>query len=82
MASFLVDVLTHGPVEEAGSLIIILRLFRVFKIVEESSTVATETVEGYEEKIRELKKENGELRERIVGMPRALFGEGGGSGEV
>lgn len=76
VASFLVDVLTHGPVEEAGSLIIILRLFRVFKIVEESSTVATETVEGYEEKIRDLKKENEDLRQRLVDLPRALLGGG------
>lgn len=75
IASFLVDVLTHGPVEEAGSLIIILRLFRVFKIVEESSTVATETVEGYEEKIRNLKSENQELRQRIQSIPHALLGE-------
>lgn len=75
VASFLVDVLTHGPVEEAGSLIIILRLFRVFKIVEESSTVATETVEGYEEKIRDLKRENQDLRQRLLDMPRALLGE-------
>lgn len=75
VASFLVDVLTHGPVEEAGSLIIILRLFRVFKIVEKSSTVATETVEGYEEKIRDLKKENQDLRQRLLDMPRALLGE-------
>jgi len=52
-------------VEEAGSLIIILRLFRVFKIVEESSTVATEEMEGYEEKIRKLEEENKDLRQRI-----------------
>jgi len=63
IASFLVDVLTRGPVEEAGSLIIILRLFRVFKIVEESGTVASEELEGYEEKIRQLEKENEELRQ-------------------
>lgn len=75
VASFMVDVLTHGPVEEAGSLIIILRLFRVFKIVEESSTVATETVEGYEEKIKELKNENQDLRQRLLTMPHALLGE-------
>lgn len=74
VASFLVDVLTHGPVEEAGSLIIILRLFRVFKIVEESSTVATETVEGYEEKIKELKRENQDLRQRLIDLPHTLLG--------
>lgn len=65
LASFLVDVLTRGPVEEAGSLIIILRLFRVFKIVEESGTVATEQLETYEEKIRDLNEENTQLRKRL-----------------
>ena len=69
------DVLTHGPVEEAGSLLIILRLFRVFKIVEESSTVPVEQIEGYEGKIEQLEKENGELRRRILGRPQALLGE-------
>lgn len=72
IVSFLVDVLTRGPVEEAGSLIIILRLFRVFKIVEESGTVATEEIEGYEENIRRLEEENGDLRQRILTMPHAL----------
>ncbi len=74
MASFLVDVLTRGPVEEVGSLIIVLRLFRVFKIVEESGTVATEEMEGYEEKIRRLEEENEKLRQRV---PTVAHGFGG-----
>lgn len=65
VASFLVDVLLHGPLEEAGSLIIILRLFRVFKIVEESSTVAQDQMEGLAERIEELEKENHNLRHRL-----------------
>lgn len=65
LASFLVDALTRGPVEEAGSLIIILRLFRVFKIVEESGTVATEQLESYEGKIKDLEEENVQLRKRL-----------------
>lgn len=75
VASFLVDVLTQGPVEEAGSLIIILRLFRVFKIVEESGTVATDQIEGYEEKIRTLEEENSNLRQRVVSVPVVLLGD-------
>jgi len=65
LVSFLVDVLTRGPFEEAGSLIIILRLFRVFKIVEESGTVAQETLEGLDEKIQKLEEENSTLRQRL-----------------
>lgn len=71
VVSFLVDVLTHGPVEEAGSLLIILRLFRVFKIVEESSTVPVEEIAGYAEKIRGLEKENDSLRQRLLTIPHA-----------
>ena len=55
----------HGPVEEAGTLIIILRLFRVFKIVEESSTVAEETLDQLQEKVETLEKENETLRRRL-----------------
>lgn len=65
----MVDVLTRGPLEEAGSLVIILRLFRVFKIVEESSTVPVEEIEGYVEKIRDLEEENENLRKRLLTMP-------------
>ena len=68
VVSFLVDALTHGPIEEAGSLLIILRLFRVFKIVEESSTVSVEEIEGYEEKIEQLEKENSNLQQRVLGL--------------
>ena len=70
IASFLVDAFLHGPLEEAGTLIIVLRLFRVFKIVEESSDVAQEYAEAWQEKIQELETENGELRRRLgLGHP-------------
>lgn len=71
LASFLIDALTRGPVEEAGSLIIILRLFRVFKIIEESGTIATEEMDGYAGKIRQLEQENANLRQRIRIAPQA-----------
>lgn len=70
------DVLTRGPVEEAGSLIIILRLFRVFKIVEESSTVATEQIETYEDRIKELEEENRDLRRRVTATSMGSLGNG------
>lgn len=47
-------------------MIIALRLFRVFKIVEESSTVAEETLEQLQERIEELEKENDVLRRRLA----------------
>ena len=61
----MVDVCLHGPVEEAGTLIIILRLFRVFKIVEESGTVAEETLDQLQERLEGLEKENETLRRRL-----------------
>lgn len=66
LASFFVDVFTRGTLEEAGSLIIVLRLSRVFKIVEESSTVAEETFEELRHKVLELQKENSVLRQRTT----------------
>lgn len=56
--------LLHGPLEEVGSLVIVLRLFRVFKIIEESSTVADEELEQLQEKLSELERENASLRLR------------------
>lgn len=37
IASFTIDVLLHGTIEEIASLVVILRLWRVFKIIEEFS---------------------------------------------
>ncbi|KAI9777515.1 MAG: hypothetical protein M1839_008809 [Geoglossum umbratile] len=68
---FVVDVLLHGVVEEVASLVVILRLWRIFKIVEEFSVGAeaqmdalTERVEQLEDENRELKKELNTLRGR------------------
>lgn len=58
------DVFLHGPLEEAGSLVIVLRLFRIFKIVEESSTAAEETMEDLHIRIETLERENLELKRR------------------
>jgi hypothetical protein len=69
---FIVDVLLHGTIEEAGSLVVIGRLWRVFKIIEEFSSGAEDQIEGLQERIELLekekeasKKENEELRQRI-----------------
>jgi hypothetical protein len=58
VAGFVVDVLLHGTIEEAGSLVVIGRLWRVFKIIEEFSSGAADQIEALEERIEHLEKEN------------------------
>jgi voltage-gated hydrogen channel 1 len=65
IASFIVDVLLQGPLEEVASLIIILRLWRVVKIIEELSVGAQEQMEGLEDRVAQLEKENQELRAQL-----------------
>jgi voltage-gated hydrogen channel 1 len=57
IAGFIVDVLLHGTIQEAGSLVVVGRLWRVFKIIEEFSTGAQEQIEGLQERIEQLEKE-------------------------
>ena len=71
VAAFVLDVLLRGPLEEAGSLVVVLRLWRVFKIIEEFSTGAEDSMAELYEKIADLereredvRKENQELRSR------------------
>ena len=54
LASFIVDVLSHGVLEEIASLVIILRLFRFVKIVEELSVGAAERVRNSQPLIARL----------------------------
>lgn len=65
MASFLVDVLTRGIVEEVASLIIILRLWRFVKIIEELSVASSERMEDLEMKVERLEEENASLRDKL-----------------
>jgi voltage-gated hydrogen channel 1 len=68
VAGFIVDVLLHGILEEAASLVVILRLWRVFKIMEELSVGASEQTENLEHKIEELENENGLLKKEVERM--------------
>lgn len=93
LTSFVIDVLLRGILEEVASLVIVLRLWRVFKIIEELSGAAEEQMEGLVERVEGLEKEReglerenrglrrevGELRRRIG---RAGDGDGEGGGEV
>jgi hypothetical protein len=66
IASFVVDLLLRGPLEEVATLIIVLRLWRVFKIIEELSFGAKEQLEMLKEQIETLQQENAELREEVT----------------
>jgi predicted nucleic acid-binding Zn-ribbon protein len=67
-----VDVLLHGVVEEIASLVVILRLWRIFKIVEEFSVGAEEEMHGLMEKVEQLEDENRKLREELDAVRREL----------
>ena len=55
----------RGVIEEVGSAIVVLRLWRVFKIVEEFSAGAEEQMDTLTERIEYLESENNELRKRL-----------------
>lgn len=50
---------------EVGSLIVVLRLWRVFKIIEEFSVGAKEQIDALSDRIGELEMENGDLRKEL-----------------
>jgi len=64
-AGFIVDVLLHGVLEEVASLVVILRLWRFFKIIEEFSVGAQEQMDGLEERIEQLESENQDLKSEL-----------------
>lgn len=65
IAGFVVDVLLHGILEEVASLVVVLRLWRFFKIIEEFSVGAEEQMDGLELRIEQLDKENEELKREL-----------------
>ena len=62
---FIIDVCLKGVLEEAGSIVVILRLWRVFKIVEEFSAGASDQMDVLAEKVERLAEENEGLKKRI-----------------
>jgi voltage-gated hydrogen channel 1 len=74
LVSFLLDVLAHGLAEEIGSLVIVLRLWRFVKIVEEMSVGASERMEDIEGRMGVLEKQNSELKERLQAMKQKRNG--------
>ncbi|KAH6690616.1 hypothetical protein F5X68DRAFT_260019 [Plectosphaerella plurivora] len=65
VASFVIDLLSHGIVEDIASLVIIFRLFRLVKLVEEMSLGASVRMESMEEELERLQDENSELKARL-----------------
>jgi len=65
VAGFVVDVLLRGVIEEVASLVVILRLWRVVKIIEELSVGAQEQMEDLLERVADLQKENEELKTEL-----------------
>ncbi|KAH7419932.1 hypothetical protein BKA64DRAFT_652032 [Cadophora sp. MPI-SDFR-AT-0126] len=62
VVGFFTDVLLHGTIEEVASLVVVLRLWRFFKIIEEFSVGAEEQMDGLEKRIGELEEENARLK--------------------
>ncbi|KAJ5833541.1 hypothetical protein N7474_001852 [Penicillium riverlandense] len=65
LVAFIIAVFLQGPVEEVGSLVIILRLWRVFQIIEELQSANQDTMEEYDNVIEQLRRENNLLRQRL-----------------
>ena len=68
IAGFVVDVCLKGVLEEVGSIVVVLRLWRVFKIIEEFSAGAEEEMDAMAEKIERLQRENEELKREMAGL--------------
>lgn len=66
VASFVIDVLLRGILEEVASLVIILRLWRVFKIIEELSVGAQEQTEALRERIELLEREKSQMEVELT----------------
>lgn len=62
MVSFVIDIASQGLTESIGSLVVVLRLWRLAKISEEVVMGATERLEILEQQMEELDHENRALR--------------------
>lgn len=63
--SFVIDVTAQGLTESIGSLVVILRLWRLAKISEEIMIGATERMEMLEQHLEDLDHENKQLRRQL-----------------
>lgn len=61
-----IDVLLRGVLEEIASIVIVLRLWRVFKIIEELSVSAEDQMEELKARLEELEHEKGEMQVELT----------------
>ncbi|KAM0211916.1 hypothetical protein ACHAQI_005069 [Fusarium lateritium] len=76
VAGFVTDVLLRGIVEEVASLIVVMRLWRVVKIIEELGLGAQEQTEELSEKLEQCQTRNEGLKKEVDGL-RMRLGEAG-----
>lgn len=62
---FVLDVCLKGVLEEVGSIVVVLRFWRVFKLLEELGDAGMESIEKMEEKMIALERENESLSKRL-----------------
>ncbi|KAJ5921336.1 voltage-gated hydrogen channel 1 [Penicillium verhagenii] len=65
VVAFVIEVALQGLVEELGSLVVVLRLWRVFMIIEELRSASEDTMEEYTDEIERLRLENASLKQRL-----------------
>lgn len=76
VTGFVTDVVLHGVLEEIASLVVILRLWRFFKIIEEFSVGAEEQMDVLRERIDDLELENRGLKEQLQRQKARLHEDG------
>lgn len=62
VAGFVIDITLHGVTKELGVLVIVLRLWRVFEIIEELSAASEEQIDTLSQAIEHLERENDGLK--------------------
>lgn len=72
VAGFVTDVVLHGIIEEVASFIVVLRLWRVVKIIEELGVGEQERAEESQRRIDELGGEVDLLRKELAGLKQQL----------
>ncbi|CAH0024716.1 unnamed protein product [Clonostachys rhizophaga] len=72
VAGFITDVVLHGVIEEVASFIVVLRLWRVVKIIEELGVGEQERAEESQRRIDELGSEVDLLRKELAGLKQQL----------
>ncbi|KAI1025192.1 hypothetical protein LB505_009452 [Fusarium chuoi] len=72
IAGFITDVALRGIIEEVASLIVVMRLWRVVKIIEELGVGAQEQTEELNVKLEKSESENEDLRSEISRLKGAM----------